>query len=214
MRLDKKLFQYLKPKSSKDEIWYSNKSLQESKKERKVLTEKRGINNPQYNTFPIPSNVLPPEINNSIETLPLWYWWEIQRTGNVKLLDINKSKDKSWKFLFYCSAWWDEMQDQHIREFGIPKEFHEQTKAKAKYAQAKAKYAASQDNWDLLEMNIALGDLEKIKPKGKPVSNYDTKNKIQVALNMQHIDPRQIKVIDYYHLMNQASNLNSDGGRN
>jgi hypothetical protein len=209
MRLDKKLFLYLKEKSSQDEIRYSRSFLEKNKADRKKKTYKRGIDNP------IPYSVLPPEINNSIETLPLWYWWEIQRTGNVKLLDTNKSKDKSWKFLFYCAAWWDEMQDQHIKEFGIPKEFHEQSKAKSKLAQAKAKYAVSQDSWDLLEMNIAKIDLEKINPKRQSISNYETKNKITTALNMQYIDPRQIKVIDYYHLMNQATQANKDGsGRN
>jgi hypothetical protein len=143
----------------------------------------------------------------------LWYWWEIQRTGNVKLLDTNKSKNKLYKFLFYCAATWDDMQDQHIAEFGIPAEFHEKTRAKSRLAQAKAKYAVSQDGTDKMDVVMAQIDLEALNPKGKAASNYEVKGKIATALGLPHIDPMQIKVIDYFHLMNQASKINTDGGR-
>ena len=106
------------------------------------------------------------------------------------------------------------MQDQHINEFGIPKEFHEQTKAKSKYAQAKALHAVSQDNWDLTLMNIAKDELDSLKPKGKPKSNYKTKQQIEIATGCGRIDPRITTVVEYYHLMERAAQENSDGGRN
>lgn len=226
MRLGKKLFLYSKEKSSQDRISYfkrvqkdsdvflvPNERLEKTKLDRRKNTYNRGVNRPLYEKLPLPIDCLPPEINDSIETLPLWYWWEIQKTGNVRLLDINKSKNKSYKFLFYCAAIWDDMQDQHIAEFGIPKGFHEKTKAKSKYAQAKALHAVSQNNWDLTLMNFAKDELDKLKTKGKPISNYKEKNRIQIALGIPHIDARQIKVIEYFHLMEDASKANEDVGR-
>ena len=208
MRLDKKLFLYLKPKSSQDEIRYSKELLQNTKEERKKATYKRGINNP------LPYSSMPPEIYTNIDTLPVWYWWEIERTGNVKLLARKGSKSKKWKFLFYCSSVWDYMQDQHINEFGIPSEYTEQSIAKANIAIAKARYAVSQDGEDKMELRMAEADLRKLNPLSKPISNYATKSKIEVALNIQRIDPRQTTVIEYYSLMEQAQELNRDGGRN
>lgn len=159
-------------------------------------------------------SLYPPEIYDSIEDLPIWNWWEIERTGNVKLLSLKGSKSKLYKYLFYCSSVWDFMQDQHIKEFGIPKGYIEISTAKANHAIAKAKYSVSQDNWDLTLLNIAKKELEDIKPKGKPTSNYKTKGKIEVALNIQRIDPKKTTVIEYYNLMEQAQELNGDGGRN
>lgn len=187
MRLEKKLSRLLNTKSSR-------------KKEEAFEARKH-------------KSILPPEINNSIETLPIWYWWEIQRTGNVKLLDTKKSKNKLYKFLFYCASSWDDMQDQHINEFGIPEDFHINTRAKSKYAEAKALHAVSQDNWDLFLMNIAKDELDALKPKGKK-SNYKTKQKIEIATGCGRIDPRVTTVVEYYHLMEQAAEENSDGRRN
>ncbi len=91
---------------------------------------------------------MPPEIYISIDELPVWYWWEIERTGNVKLISKKGSKSKLYKYLFYCSSVWDDMNDQHIKEFGIPRDYTETSIARANVAIAKAKYAVSQSNWD------------------------------------------------------------------
>jgi hypothetical protein len=159
-------------------------------------------------------SIYPPETYDSIETMPIWFWWEIERTGNVKLLSRKGSKSNKWKFLFYCGAVWDHMQDQHIKAFGIPQEFTRISILKANLAVAKAKYAVSQDNWDLMLLDIATGDYEPAKSTSKPESNYKVKSRIEVALNIQRIDPRQTTVVEYYSLMEQASELNRDGGRN
>ena len=207
MRLKANLFQLLKRESSQDKIQYSRDAFEKVKATRKKATAQRVGKG--FTPYSIP----PPEINNSIETLPLWYWWEIQKTGNVKLLDTKKTKNKSYKFLFWCIACWDDMQDQHITEFGIPKAFHEKTKAESKCAQAKALYAVSQNNWDLTLWNMAKDDLEKLKPKGKPVSNYKTKQSIEIATGCGRIDPLVTTVVEYYHLMDRAAEASSDGGR-
>ncbi len=207
MRLGKKLFLYLKPKSSR-EIQYSKESLEKTKSKRKEATYNRGVSKP------IPYSVLPPRIYNSIEDLPIWNWWEIERTGNVKLLSLKGSKSKLYKYLFYCSAYWDFMQDQHISEFGIPQSYLDQSIAKANYAIAKARYAVSQDGTDKMDLTMAEIDMNALMSTNKPISNYKTKGRIESALNIQRIDPKKTTVIEYYNLMEQAQELNRDGGRN
>ena len=157
---------------------------------------------------------MPPEIYISIDELPVWYWWEIERTGNVKLLYRKGSKSKLYKYLFYCSSVWDDMQDSHIKEFGIPRGYTEQSIAKANVAIAKAKYAVSQSNWDLMILEFAESDLAGLQIAKKPVSNYKTKGRIEAALNIQRIDPLKTTVIEYYNLMEQAQEINDNGGRN
>lgn len=159
-------------------------------------------------------SIYPPEIHESIDTLPVWHWWEIERTGNVKLLAHKGSKSKKWKFLFYCGSVWDDMQDQHIKEFGIPRDHTEHSTAKANVAIAKARYAVSQDGEDKMELMMAEADLRKLRPLSKPISNYKTKASIEVALNIQRIDPRKTTVIEYYSLMEQAQEISKNGGRN
>jgi hypothetical protein len=161
-----------------------------------------------------PRSITPPEIHTSIETLPVWYWWEIERTGNVKLLAHKGSKSKLYKFLFYCGASWEDMQDQHIKEFGIPQGYTDQSIVRANHAIAKAKYAVTQDGTDKMDLRLAKADLDALKAQGKPVSNYKTKSTIEVALNIQRIDPRHTTVIEYYNMLEQAQEVSKDGGRN
>jgi hypothetical protein len=207
MRLKEKLFPSLNKESSQDKIQYNRVAFEKTKAERKKSTIQRtGGKIEEFKHY----SVLPPEINNSIETLPLWYWWEIQKTGNAILLDTKKSKNKLLKFKFYCYACWEDMQDQHITEFGIPKEFHEKTKAQSKVAQAKAKYAVSQDNWDLTLLNEAMRD-PALKPKGKTVSNWKIKQAVEIATGCGRIDPRITTVIEYGHLTERMAQLGADG---
>ncbi len=159
-------------------------------------------------------SIHPPKVYNSIDDLPVWFWWEIERTGNVKLLSKKGSKSNKWKYLFYCSAVWDSMQDQHIAEFGIPSEYTDQSMARAKVAIAKAKYIVSGDNWDLMMLDIAKTELEDLRSNSKPVSNYKVKSRIESVLNIQRIDPRKTTVIEYYSLLDQAQEINRNGGRN
>lgn len=208
MNLKRKLSQLFAEKSSRDKIEYSRVSLEKNKAKRKNATAKRNISKP------IPYSSLPPEIHHSIETLPVWYWWEIERTGNVKLLSLKGSKSKLYKYLFYCSAVWDDMNDQHISEFGIPQSYMELSMAKANLAIAKARYSVSQDGTDKMDLRLADADLRKLNPSSKPISNYKTKGRIEAALNIQRIDPRQTTVIEYYSLMEQAQEINDNGGRN
>ncbi len=63
-------------------------------------------------------------------------------------------------------------------------------------------------------LKLAESDLAGIQTLSKPISNYKTKGRIEAALNIQRIDPRQTTVIEYYNLMEQAQEINDNGGRN
>ena len=102
------------------------------------------------------------------------------------------------------------MQDEHIKEFGLPSEFHEHTRARSEVAEAKALHAVTQDNWDLQLLEIAEMELEALKPTGKPISNFRTKNRVAIALDIKNINPRQIATIDYFHLVEEALETSRD----
>lgn len=149
-----------------------------------------------------PKSVMPDEIYDSIENLPLHWWWEIDKTGNVSLLSKEKPK-KLYKFLLYCSDMWDYIRDEHIKTFGLSQEYLEYQNKRANLGILKAEYAISQDRINITWIKLAEIELAALN-QTKKQNNFKTKNIIEVTLGIPRIDPKEIMTVEYYNYLELA----------
>lgn len=159
-----------------------------------------------------PKSVNPPDVFNSIKTLVISKWWDIHETNEFTTLLKEPKKKPLIKEKFFCYDTWDEIQEQHIEEFGIPVNAQEYYRKVAKVTILRIEHSISQSPFDLLKLELAEGDLAAISI-GEKQSNFKTKSIIENILGRDYIDPDKVKVIDYYHYVELAQQKQKDGQR-
>lgn len=154
---------------------------------------------------------LRPTAYDSIGTLPISEWWSIHETGNITLLLKDNKFALTKGLVDSCSDMWDNIRQQHLDMFGVPSGYKEYLNLTANLAIAKMKYALSNDNFDLMLLNFAQDDLDKIKG-GTPQSNLETKGNIERALDLRYpIDPKTTSVAEYYTYLESAHKTTKHG---
>ncbi len=156
---------------------------------------------------------MPPYIFDSIKNLVVSRWWDIHETNDFTILLKDPEKNSLFKTKHFCYDAWDEIQEQYIIEFGIPKKSKEYYSKVSEVTILRVNHSLSNDNWDLLLLNIAIGELEDLTVTEKKQSNFKTKTIIENVLGRDYIDPDKVKVIDYYHYVELAQQKVADGKR-
>tara|TARA_Y100000310_G_C20653132_1_gene800585 strand:+ start:1691 stop:2155 length:465 start_codon:yes stop_codon:yes gene_type:complete len=145
----------------------------------------------------------------SIEDMPIYVWWQINKTGDVTLILKDKLKHTD-KVISYCSDMWDAIRDEHIEVFGMSHAFEDYMRQLAKVGIKKANFAISQNGLDKTWLKIQereLKDMESVKKH----NDYKTKLILERALGIT-INPKTYTVMEYYTAI-QVAQENATHGR-
>ena len=137
---------------------------------------------------------------NSIETLPIWNWMEVLKTGDLKHLFIEGSGRVSEKI----GKLWDELQDQYIQEFGLDENFKKQLRLLIKKAKLNYDFVITGDRFINTLLTIVDADLEALNTQ-KSISFYDLKSRLEKFKGCR-IDARVTTVIEWHYDLKNMSN--------
>ncbi len=164
-------------------------SLGEKWQLRKKRKARQRATNKRKQSRPIPYSIMPSfELFDSIKNLVMCKWDEIHETGNISILLKTETQNATYKVLHYCRDTWDDINEQWATKFGMSFDFKAYWAKKAEVAALEIVYALSENNWDLMLMNLAKDELELIRPKGKPNSMNDAliiEKDTGIKLNLQ-----------------------------
>lgn len=96
---------------------------------------------------------------DNIYEMPQWNWQQIQNTGDLKYL-FKKCEGKILKEHFEL---WNDLEEQHIAEFGIPSEVKIRIRKQIKLIQLNAKFIKTKDRVLLNYINIIENELNQKK---------------------------------------------------
>lgn len=137
----------------------------------------------------------------SIREMPIYYWQEIIETGD--LIHLYKPKRKG----LYTSRlmWvWDDLQQQHLDEFGIDPTLRARIKAMKKLVDLNIKFIETRDRSLLNLINIEEHKLEQTI-KSHSVRFYKVLDAVSTYKGFR-VDPKKTTVIEWYHALNNMSN--------
>lgn len=143
------------------------------------------------------------EGHNSISTLPLLTWVEIQETGNVSLL--SKGKVEIEKLL----AAWERINDEYLEAFGISEQMEANLNEKRLAAISKANYLITGKRHYLTFSEIHLENANKVNL---------TNSKIDIEQNLARLTKfygvrlraSELTVKEYYTYVKEAQNGRKD----
>jgi hypothetical protein len=141
---------------------------------------------------------------DNIYEMPQWNWQQIQNTGDLKYL-FKKCEGKILKEHFEL---WNDLEEQHIAEFGIPSEVKIRIRKQIKLIQLNAKFIKTKDRVLLNYINIIENELNQ--KKNEHFGFYDIKEVLEKHKGFRIVctpnkgnDPNQITVVEWgYALKN------------
>ncbi len=141
----------------------------------------------------------------SIETMPIWYWKEIIDTGDLTYLFRNGEGVFSTKL----ADVWMELQEQHIKEFGIDELLRQRIKTMIKLMKLNLQYIRTRDRVLLNFIEMAEKQLEGSK-EAYTMRFYKVLDIVSSSKGFR-IDPKVFPTVEwYYALKNMNSHAKSD----
>lgn len=141
----------------------------------------------------------------SIDTLPIYNWWQIHKTDNFKLLLINPYNRASLEGLVLI---WKQLYDQYFEKFGLGDTFISILEKKKEIALLKCERWVSGDKSMETEIKVAELELDQLENLGG--SDFlETKAFIEKTLNFQ-INMKETSVSEFYTYLKTAI---ENGGR-
>ena len=136
---------------------------------------------------------------NSIEDFPIWNWWKIAETGDLKYV----FKDGKGKVTDRTVEVWFKLQNEYLDEYGITDGFRRLIKLKKKWIEKRTKYLVDDDRFALMESEMTEVDMDDII-KEKDVKTDETLIMLEQKLGRE-LDPKKISVKKYYDYINYFS---------
>lgn len=137
---------------------------------------------------------------NDIETMPIWNWYEILKTGDLKHLFVSGSGRVSDKI----ADLWDELQDQYITEFGLDESFKKQIRLLKEKAILNYNFILTKDPFINTELSIIEADLTELNT-GKSVGFYEMKSHLEKYKGFR-IPVKEVTVIEWFTDLKNMSN--------
>lgn len=141
---------------------------------------------------------------NSIDTLPVYNWWQIHKTNNYNLLVIDNGKVSN-KYLILL---WKKIYDEYFEKYGLGDAFISILEKKKEIALLKCERWINDDKSLETLINVASLELEELE-KVSGMDFLETKAYIEKTLNFQ-IDMKRTSVNEYYSYLKIAI----ENGRN
>ena len=137
---------------------------------------------------------------NSIEFMPIWNWYEILKTGDLKHLFISGSGRVSNKLVDL----WDILQDQYITEFGLDDSFKKQIRLLKEKAKLNYDFILTKDPFINTQLSIVDADLKELNT-GKSVGFYEMKSHLEKYKGFR-IPVKEVTVIEWFTDLKNMSN--------
>ena len=160
-----------------------------------------------------PKSVNLPCVFDSIKNLVISKWWDIHETNDFTILLKEPTNKKLVKANNYCYEVWDEIQEQYIKEFGMPSKSREYYSKVSEVTILRVNHSLSQNNWHLTLLNIGIRELEELTISESKQSNFKAKAIVENILGCGHIDVNKFMTIDWYHYVELAEQKTADGKR-
>lgn len=144
---------------------------------------------------------------NSIEEMPIWNWNKIIESGDLTYMYIDQNI-KGFYSKRLMDTWMD-LQEQHIREFGIDDLLRIRMKKMTKLIKLNIRYVQTRDRSLLNLIEIAEADLNATE------THFDMRfHKVLDIVSTSkgfRINPKEYTVIEWYHaLKNMAAHGRND----
>ncbi len=140
------------------------------------------------------------ETYNTIETMPIWNWTEILKTGDLKHLFVKGRGRVSEKL----GDLWDTLQDEYIKEFGLDENFKKQLRLLVKKAKLNYEYVLTGDRFINTKLIMVEADLNALNTQ-KSVTFYELKDHLEKHKGFR-IDPKTTTVIEWHYALKNMSN--------
>lgn len=137
----------------------------------------------------------------SIEEMPIWNWNKICEEGDLKFLFKNYKDQKVDKV---CVSIWEELQQQHMDEFGIDDQLLVRLKTMRKVINLNLKFYETRDRSLLNFINIENTRIEGMT-SGIKSRFYKVLDYVSSYKGFQ-IDPKKFTVIEWYHALKKHGN--------
>jgi len=137
-------------------------------------------------------------LHNTIKKLPLSIWIDIQETNDLTLL-IKTGKPKVSELVLK----WFELNDEFIKEFGLPQDYLDLLETKRHACLKMAEYCQTLDRFTEFESKVLIEEIKAISIKAVDFSIMDEKGYIEESLGFW-LDPERITVFEYYSKKKQA----------
>jgi len=136
----------------------------------------------------------------SIEFMPIWNWYEILKTGDLKHLFISGKGRVNEKI----GVLWDQLQDEYIYLFGLDEKFTKRIKLLKKKAILNYEYILTKDRFINTKLAILEADLEQLN-SGEAIGFYSLKDHLEKYKGFR-IDPKEFTVIEWHTALKNMSN--------
>ena len=137
---------------------------------------------------------------NSIEFLPIWNWYEILKTGDLKHLFINGKGRVSENI----TELWDKIQDEYINHFGLDEKFIKRIKLLKQKALLNYEFIITKDRFINTKLSILEADLDELN-SGEAIDFYSLKNHLEKYMGFR-IDTKEYTVIEWHTALKNMSN--------
>lgn len=138
------------------------------------------------------------ELYSSIHEMPIFNWWNLHRTNDLKWLMVNHKIPLTKRITKDLYELFDKINDEFTDEFGFTDEFREYLRQKKEIEIMKLDFMISGDKTILTFLEIAQKELEKITKEFEGGTFIEIKVALEKAMGFQ-INPKETTVYDYYN---------------
>lgn len=138
----------------------------------------------------------------TIEEMPIWNWQQIIKGEGLSFLFKDQDKENEEKK--ELSELWFDLQDEHMREFGVDDMLRRRIKLMIKLRKLHSKFINTRERVLLNFIEMAEKELEAMDT-GISVRFYKVLDAVTTYKGFR-IDPKEYTVIEWYHALNNMSN--------
>lgn len=141
---------------------------------------------------------------HSIEELPIFYWWKISETGDLKYLFIDGKIDVS--LAPEIIETFDKMQDEYFSRYGIDEDFKKVLKLKKEWIKHRTNWILKKDRRSEMYSEMARIDInDLLNASVSKVKKEDTIIMLEEKLSRE-LDTRKLTTVKYYDYINYYKN--------
>jgi len=138
------------------------------------------------------------ELFDSIHVMPIFNWWNLHRTNDLKWLMVDHKIKLQPKDMRQMYELYEKINDEFTNEFGFSDEFKEYMEKKKQIEMMKLDLMITGDKINLTFLEIAQKEFDKMSKEFEGSSFAEIKAALEQAMGFQ-INPRLTTVYEYYN---------------
>ena len=130
---------------------------------------------------------------NNIDEMPIWNWWQMQKTGDLNFIKRNNSKIK--KGVLYNI--WLKIHDEYLDTYGRSEDYKRILRLTKKKLLKECEYVLTGNRFCLTEMDIIDADLKQNSNDNSTMNNNETIIYLEQKLGRE-LNPKKISMRKYF----------------